>query len=92
MAPSVKDGKRCLFLATRPYCDMSIFSPIDHALELLGSEGTVIRFDSSVPVKFASHFHLANETEFFDSLPNRPPGSRVDWFVAVYTALPLLGG
>jgi hypothetical protein len=62
--------------------------PIEHALELLGAEGTVIRFDSSVPSRFASHFQLANQTDFFDSLPDTPSGSRVDWFVAVYTAPP----
>jgi hypothetical protein len=62
--------------------------PIDHALELLGAEGTVIRFDSSVPPRLASHFQLANQTDFFDALPNVPPETRVDWFVAVYTDLP----
>jgi hypothetical protein len=63
--------------------------PIDHALELPGAEGTVIRFDSGAPSRFASHFQLANQTNFFDSLPDVPLGTRVDWFVAVYTAPPV---
>jgi hypothetical protein len=61
--------------------------PIDHALELLGAEGTVIRFDAGVPSKFSDDLRLSNQTEFFDTLPDAPPDTRVDWFVAVYTAI-----
>jgi hypothetical protein len=56
--------------------------PIDHALELLGAEGTVIRFDSDIP---SSHLRLSDQTEFFDNVHDAPAGSRVIWFVAVYT-------
>jgi hypothetical protein len=67
--------------------------PIDHALELLGATGTVIRFDNDIPSKFSSHLHLSNQSEFFDNLHHVPPFSaRIDWFVAVYTEQPLANG
>jgi hypothetical protein len=62
--------------------------PINYALDLLGVEGTVIHFDKDIPSSFSGHLHLTDQTEFFDNLPDVPPGTRVDWFVAVYTAIP----
>jgi hypothetical protein len=65
--------------------------PIDHALELLGIQPTVLRFDDQMPTQYARRLSLSNQDEFFHGL-HLDQESRVDWFVAVYGHAPTDNG
>ncbi len=61
--------------------------PIDHALDLLGVDGTILRFDTGIPNEYANRLRLARQNHFFANL-HTLEGSRIDWFLAVYTDQP----
>ncbi len=61
--------------------------PIDHALELLGLEGTVLRFDTDIPNKYSNRLRLAQQEQFFANL-HTLESFRIDWFLAVYVDQP----
>ena len=61
--------------------------PIDHALDLLGVDGTILRFDTGIPNEYANRLRLARQNHFFANL-HTLEHSRIDWFLAVYTDQP----